>query len=195
MMCAQKRPTCLRNVAGMGWLRLGGSLKLQFSFAKGPYKWDYVLPKRPIIWRSLLIVATPYFKKSLFDYALQESPMHSLTMREKSSCALWAHAREISMHSLTCARNLFEYVLQESPMRLCALWLCARNLKKRLFDQGVATISRLLKIIGLFCKRALQKRRYSAKEIQMILRSLLISATPYALLLQDLAQEKTHRMP
>jgi len=29
---------------------------------------------------------------------------------------------------------------------------------------GVATISRLLKIIGLFCKRALSKRRYSAKE-------------------------------
>ena len=29
---------------------------------------------------------------------------------------------------------------------------------------GVATSSRLLKIIGLFCKRALQKRRYSAKE-------------------------------
>jgi len=29
---------------------------------------------------------------------------------------------------------------------------------------GVATISRLLKITGLFCKRALYKRRYSAKE-------------------------------
>jgi len=29
---------------------------------------------------------------------------------------------------------------------------------------GVATISRLLKIIGLFCQRALQNRRYSAKE-------------------------------
>jgi len=29
---------------------------------------------------------------------------------------------------------------------------------------GVATISRLLKIIGLFCKRALQKRGYSAHE-------------------------------
>jgi len=28
----------------------------------------------------------------------------------------------------------------------------------------VATISRLLKIIGLFCKRTLQKRLYSAKE-------------------------------
>ena len=29
---------------------------------------------------------------------------------------------------------------------------------------GVATISRLLQIIGLFCKRALQKRLYSTKE-------------------------------
>jgi len=29
---------------------------------------------------------------------------------------------------------------------------------------GVASIRRLLKIIGLFCKRALQKRRYSPKE-------------------------------
>jgi len=29
---------------------------------------------------------------------------------------------------------------------------------------GVATISRLLKIIGLFCKRALLKRLYSAQE-------------------------------
>jgi len=29
---------------------------------------------------------------------------------------------------------------------------------------GVATISRLLKIIGLFCKRALYKRPYAAKE-------------------------------
>ena len=29
---------------------------------------------------------------------------------------------------------------------------------------GVATISKLLKIIGLFCKRYLSKRMYSAKE-------------------------------
>jgi len=37
---------------------------------------------------------------------------------------------------------------------------------------GVATISRLLKIIDLFCKRALEKRRYSAEETYN-LRSLL----------------------
>jgi len=44
----------------MGWLRLVGSLKLQVSFANEPYKRDYVLHKRPIILRRLLIVATPY---------------------------------------------------------------------------------------------------------------------------------------
>jgi len=43
---------------------------------------------------------------------------------------------------------------------------------------GVATISKLLQIIGLFCNRAFQKRPYSAKATY-ILRSLLIVATPY----------------
>jgi len=46
-------------------------------------------------------------------------------------------------------------------------WLIAPLTVARLVGHimvyGVATISRLLKIIGLFCKRALQKRRYSAK--------------------------------
>jgi len=32
------------------------------------------------------------------------------------------------------------------------------------FRYGVATLSRIDKIVGLFCKRALYKRRYSAKE-------------------------------
>jgi len=44
----------------VGWLRLVGSFKLSVSFAKEPCKRDYVLQKRLIIWRSLLIVATPY---------------------------------------------------------------------------------------------------------------------------------------
>jgi len=43
----------------MRWLQLVGSLNLQVSFAKEPYKRDYVLQKRPIILRSLLIAATP----------------------------------------------------------------------------------------------------------------------------------------
>ena len=32
----------------MGWLRLVGSLKIQVSFAKEPYKETYILQKRPI---------------------------------------------------------------------------------------------------------------------------------------------------
>jgi len=43
----------------MGWLRFVGSLKRQVSFAKEPYKRGYILQKRLIILRSLLIVATP----------------------------------------------------------------------------------------------------------------------------------------
>jgi len=43
----------------MGLLRLVGSLKLKVSFEKEPYKRDDILQKRPIILRSLLIVASP----------------------------------------------------------------------------------------------------------------------------------------
>ena len=48
------------SIYGVGWLPLVDSLKLQVSFAKEPYARDDVLQKRPIILRSLLIVATPY---------------------------------------------------------------------------------------------------------------------------------------
>jgi len=50
----------------IGWLRLVGSLKSQVSFAKEPYKRDDILQKRHIIWRSLLIVATPYLDSPSF---------------------------------------------------------------------------------------------------------------------------------
>ena len=48
----------------MGWLRLSGSLKSQVSFAKEPYKRDDNLQKKPMILSSLLIVATPYSKRT-----------------------------------------------------------------------------------------------------------------------------------
>ena len=44
----------------MGWLRLVGSLKLYVSFAGYSLFYRALLQKRPIILRSLLIVATPY---------------------------------------------------------------------------------------------------------------------------------------
>jgi len=57
----------------MGWLQLVGSLKLQVTFAKEPYKRDYILQKRLMMLRSLLIVATP---KCLLETArVQKSPI------------------------------------------------------------------------------------------------------------------------
>jgi len=44
----------------MGWLRLLGSFEIQVSFAKEPFKTDYILQKRPTILRSLLIIDTQY---------------------------------------------------------------------------------------------------------------------------------------
>ena len=42
----------------MRWLRLVGSLKTQVSFAKEPYKRNHILQKKPILLRSLLIIAS-----------------------------------------------------------------------------------------------------------------------------------------
>jgi len=58
--CEESCHSATWSCPNMGWLRLVGSLKLYVSFAKEPYKRDYILPKRPIIFRSLLIVAAPY---------------------------------------------------------------------------------------------------------------------------------------
>ena len=46
----------------MEWLRLVGSLKLQVSLAEYSLFYRALLQKRPIILRSLLIVATPYLR-------------------------------------------------------------------------------------------------------------------------------------
>jgi len=43
----------------MGWLRLAGSLKDQVSFAEYSLFYKALLQKRPIILKSILIVATP----------------------------------------------------------------------------------------------------------------------------------------
>ena len=52
-----------KQMRGMGWLRLVGSLKLQVSLAEYHLFYRALLQKRPIILRSLLIVVTPYLKQ------------------------------------------------------------------------------------------------------------------------------------
>jgi len=58
----EREYVCVRENTAMGWLRLVGSLKLQVSFAEYTFFYRALLQKRPIILRSLLIVATPYTK-------------------------------------------------------------------------------------------------------------------------------------
>ena len=58
----QTSPANSVKLLSMGWLRLVGSLKLQVSFAKEPYKRDDILQKRPIILLILLTVAIPSFQ-------------------------------------------------------------------------------------------------------------------------------------
>jgi len=62
----------------MGWLRLVGSLKLCVSFAKEPYKRDYILQKRHLILRNLLIAATPY----MYIFVLSSEIKHTCSLRE-----------------------------------------------------------------------------------------------------------------
>ena len=65
----------------------------------------------------------------------------------------------------TCARvgtYIRISVLNVRVYHICTAKLIYPTRQARAY--GVATISSLLKITGLFCKRALYKRRYSAKE-------------------------------
>ena len=73
----------------MGQLRLVGSWKLYVSFAKEPYKRDDILQKRPIILRSLRIVATPPHIKTITTVRIcnkfsREAPYISNTFSRES---------------------------------------------------------------------------------------------------------------
>jgi len=51
---------CIMHVHCYGVATISSLLKFLVFFAKVPYKRDHILPKRPVILRSLIIVATPY---------------------------------------------------------------------------------------------------------------------------------------
>ena len=49
---------CMSHKYAYGVATISRLLKIQVSFAKEPYQRDYILQKRPIVLRSLLIIAT-----------------------------------------------------------------------------------------------------------------------------------------
>ena len=59
--------------------------------------------------------------------------------------------------------HIFTYVHINVWHTYKQMYICIHNDVKT-YKYGVATISRRLKIIGLFCKRAICKRQYLAKE-------------------------------
>jgi len=78
-VCALQVPTlCTHHMNGshhtMGWLQLVGSLKLQVSFAEYHLFYRALLQKRPVILRSLQVVATPYCTLA----HMKESPHHCI---------------------------------------------------------------------------------------------------------------------
>jgi len=65
------------------------------------------------------------------------------------------------IHIYISLQHALQHTLQHQPQRAL---LASGPAEADLYTIYVASISRLLKIIGLFCKRALQKTLYSAEE-------------------------------
>jgi len=82
----------------MGWLRLVGSLKVWVCFAESSLFCRVLLQKRPMILRSLLIVATPYVTRTL-RYV-------TCTLRVR-----YAHVWNESCHTWTESCNTDEWVM------------------------------------------------------------------------------------
>jgi len=162
----------------MRWLRLVGSLKTEVSFAKEPYKRDYILQKRPIFRRSLLIHIYRVWMDWVYTYVYGMS-LYILEYGKNNSEISCVHVDWEYTHiyglDMECA---YRALLQKRPMIFVLQGSFAKetyNLKEHTnrshptciceythiygLDMecayGGATISRILKIISLFCKRAL----------------------------------------
>jgi len=76
----------------------------------------------------------------------------------------------VCIHDMCCDMHVYYVYVIYVCLSMCVHFthVCA------LYDTRCTTIRRLLKMIGLFCKRALEKRRYSAKETYITRRILHI---------------------
>ena len=79
----------------MGWLRSVGCLKLQVSFPEYRLFCRAFLQKKPNVFRSVLIVATPYL-----------SPIQKQSNRERQRTIIGDYIWEIQKHQAQSIRNL-----------------------------------------------------------------------------------------
>ena len=107
---------------------------------------------------------------------LQHTAAHCSTLQHTATrCSTLQHTARYctTLHHFATHDTAIHYTLQRTAthsfnimFRYIGTTKRCTILGVRLFSDryGVATIRRLLNVIGLFCKRALQKRRCSAKE-------------------------------
>jgi len=116
-------------------------------------------PSPPPLHYSLVGFVAPSLSLSLsFTHTLSLSLFHTHTHSLSLSLSLSLRARVL------CARVSLASVLSSSWPWFHFHKSFSFFTYQSIFAYGVATISRRLKIIGLFCKRALKNRRYSVKE-------------------------------
>ena len=110
-------------------------------------------PSRPLSLSLSLSLSLALFHARLLALFLvrARSPSSLLSLNLSFSFLLsLPPARSLSTHEAFQSAHLHQYCIHPLYL-LCTIY-------------GMATISRLLKIIGLFCKRAFENRPYSAKE-------------------------------
>ena len=91
----------LTNLVPIGWLRLVGSLKLWVSFAENCLFYRALLQKRPLILRSLLVIATLYNRHTQHIYththAQTHKHTHTHTHTHKSRAHTHTHTLSLSL--------------------------------------------------------------------------------------------------
>jgi len=123
---------------------------------------------------------TMYMKRHLLNVYVQKN-LWNVCMKDTYKTYIWKRPtcleRAVKQNCIGQERQLLTNCWQSETVDQCWQSVTVDQYRLSTVDNncwqsrhcckvlhGVATISRLLKIIGLFCKRALKKRRYSAKE-------------------------------
>ena len=137
-------------------------LKIYVSFAKEPYKRDYILQKRPIRLGSLLIVATPYVFVHLevlfWKISYQEASSFTwkfcfgrlVTKRRLVFQVLLCHFSTAA--SCFCMLHLVFWCLGRFVPKICDVVKVLLHAFVTQICYGVAAVSRIDKITGLSCR-------------------------------------------
>jgi len=150
----------LWRISTMEWLRLVGSLKLEVSLAEYSLFYRALLQKRPKFLRSLLIIATPYPSttrnsiKHILCRGIQLLYYRIAKTHRTPSVFVGHFPRTSPLISGSFAER--DLPIKASYATL-STWVASCLLQavfweRAVFYYGVASISRLHILIGLFCR-------------------------------------------